>query len=259
MDGLDGVEARPGDLAAYVGQGRYLIADAPLWSAVRVVFANRKTWSRVNRNDRTILRRAAERAFDRTLRESEADDRAALAQLCDGGVRLVKVGATGRAAFRRAVGPLYAALRGSADARAGFDAVERGRALGPAPTPLTCTPSARSHAPALTGTFEWTLRRGKPGAGIVDFEGARSVRYRLELLNGRAVQTVVFPDGHSEPCFDEKYAVYRDRITFGGDHGPPDTARWSLDGDRLSFSELSQEDPAGHLVWESHTWVRVAR
>ena len=68
--------------------------------------------------------------------------------------------------------------------------------------------------------------------------GATFVRFRLELRDGRAVQTVVFPDGHSEPGFDEKYEVYRDRITFGGDHGPPDTARWRLDGDELSFSEL---------------------
>jgi TRAP-type transport system periplasmic protein len=257
--GLDAVVARLGDLASHLGEARYLTADAPLWSAPRVIFANRSTWDALSGAERTILRRAAAQASTRMFRNLEADDRAAMTQLCDGGVRLVMVGTRGREALRRAVKPAYGELQRSADARAGLEAVERARGSGETPQPLACTPPSDSPGLALTGAFEWTLRRGERGAGDVDFEGGPYLRYRLELRNGRAVQTVAFPDGHSEPGFDEKYQVYRDRITFGGDHGPPDTARWRLDGERLNFSELSQQDPAGHFVLESHTWIRVDR
>jgi hypothetical protein len=102
------------------------------------------------------------------------------------------------------------------------------------------------------------MRRGEPGSEYVDFGHGTFVRFKLELRFGRAVQTVVFADGQSEPGFDEKYSVYRDRITFGGDHGPPDTARWRLDGNLLRFTEFSQEDPVGQLIWTSHPWVREA-
>jgi hypothetical protein len=172
---------------------------------------------------------------------------------------MVKIGAEGRQALQAAVGPFYDELRRLADARAGFEAVDRARATGDPPEPLACKAPPRSESAALTGTFEWTLRRGEPGAEHIDFEGAAHVRFRLELRNGRAVQTLVFPDGHWEPGFNEKYTVYRDRITFGGDQGPPITARWRLDGDKLRFSELSEQDPVGHFVWESHTWIKVAR
>ena len=260
MGGLDGVAASMGDLAGrYIGEARYLIADAPFGAAPRLIFANRGTWANLSQDEREILRRAAELAFAPTLRNVEAGDRAGITQLCDGGIRVVQIGAQGREELQGVAGRLSEDLGRLADAGAGLQAVERARASGETPRQLVCEPASESDERALTGTFEWMLRRGEPGTERVDFEGAPYIHYRLELRDGRAVQTVVFPDGHSEPGFDERYEVYRDRITFGGDHGPPDTARWRLDGDKLSFSELSQKDPQGHLVWESHTWIRVNR
>ena len=260
MGALDAVAASLGDLAGrYIGEARYLVADAPFGAAPRLIFANRATWANLSQDEREILRWAAELAFAPTLRSVEAGDRAGMTQLCNGGVRVVSIGAQGREQLQGAAAPVYDELRRLAEAGAGMQAVERARASGETPQRLACEPASQSAERALTGTFEWRLRRGEPGAERVDFEGAAYVRFRLELDDGRAVQTVVFPDGHSEPGFDEKYEVYRDRITFGGDSGPPDTARWRLDGDKLSFSELSQDDPEGHFVWESHTWIRVDR
>jgi TRAP-type C4-dicarboxylate transport system substrate-binding protein len=260
MSGLDAVAASVGDLAGrYIGEARYLVADAPFGAAPRLIFANRSTWANLSQDEREILRRAAEVAFAPMLRNIEAGDRAGMTQLCDGGVRLVDIGAPGPEQLRAELGPLYRELGRLADASAELQAAEHARASGETPRRLACKPASQSHERALTGTFEWRVRRGEPGAERVDFEGAAHVRYRLELSNGRAVQTVVFPDGHSEPGSDDKYEVYRDRITFGGDSGPPDTARWRLDGDKLRFSELSQDDPDGHFVWESHTWIRMDR
>ena len=260
MSGLDGVEANLGELAArYVDQAPYLLGDAPFGPAVKVVFANRRTWSTLSQDDRVILRQAADRAFARTLNAARDNDRAAAVQLCDSSVRLVTVGAQGRDALRLAVGPVYDEIGRRADARAGLQAVERARTEGrDVPQSLACKTAPRSPVPALTGTFMWTMRRGEPGSAYVDFGHGTFVRFKLELRFGRAVQTVVFADGHSEAGFDEKYSVYRDRITFGGDRGPPDTARWRLGGNQLRFTEFSQQDPAGQLIWTSHPWVREA-
>ncbi len=261
MSGLDGVEANLGELAAhYVDQAPYLTWDAPFGPAVKVVFANRRMWFGLSQGDRVILRRAADRAFAKTLSAARDDDRAAAAQLCDSSVRLVTVGTQGRDALRLAVRLVYDEIRRRADARAGLQAVERARTGGrDVPQSLACKTAPSSPVPALAGRFMWTMRRGEPGSKYVDFGHGSFVRFKLVLRFGRAVQTVILADGHSEPGFDDKYSVYRDRITFGGDHGPADTARWRLDGHLLQFTEFSQADPAGQLIWTSHPWVREAR
>jgi hypothetical protein len=259
MGDLDAVEGRLGTLSnAYAGHARYLTADLPLWPRAIVVFANRGAWARLDQDQRTALLAAAGHAASATLRAAEDDDAAAVDQLCDGGVRFVTVGPEGRAALRGAVASLYGELRSDPATRAGMQAAERAGAADDIPAQLACRPAQPPSEPALTGTYEWTLRRGEtrgppPGSSTA---GASRDRYRLVLENGRAVQTEVFPDGHSEPGFDERYAVYRDRIELGGDHGQPLTARWRLQGDKLRFSEMNG-GPDDHFVWESHPWIRV--
>lgn len=250
-----------GNLAgSYVNRAPYLTADAPVWPTVLVLFANRRAWARLDRHQRVALLEAAGHAAAATLRGAEDDDSAAIPQLCDNGVRVVTVGPDGRAALRAEVASLYDELAADSAARPGLQAAERARTAGDTPARLACVVPSPAAEPALTGTFEWTLRRGEAHAPFPGFtmEGARYVRYRLVLEGGRAIQTAVFPDGHSEPGFDEKYTVYRDRIELGGDHGPPLTARWRLQADQLKFSEMNG-GPDDHFVWESHPWIRVRR
>jgi hypothetical protein len=169
ISGLDGVEANLGELAAhYVDQAPYLSGDAPLGPAVKVVFANRRTWSTLGQGERVILRQAADRAFARTLSAARDDDRAAVAQLCDGGVRLVTFGAQGRDELRLAIARVYDAVRRRTDARAGLQAVDRARAGRDVPQPLACKAAPKSPVPALAGTFMWTMHRGEPGSEYVD-------------------------------------------------------------------------------------------
>jgi hypothetical protein len=223
-----------------------------------VIFANRRTWSRLSSDQRSILRRAAVLAFAPMLSAAKADDRNARAELCDAGVRVVAVGAAGRAALERGVGPVFEQVSRPRDARAARRAVEQARGVDQAPEPITCAAAAHRQRVALTGVFEYAVRRGDPGTAGDDFEGFRSVRFKVVFRDGRAVQTVAFPDGHSEAGFDESYRVYRDRITFGGDHGPPLTARWRLTGDRLRFTEMNG-GPDDDRVWVRHPWTRVRR
>jgi TRAP-type C4-dicarboxylate transport system substrate-binding protein len=249
---LDGVAAGLGDLAVrYVQQAPYLLADAPLVPAPRVIFANRRTWSALSAQDRAILRHAGDEAFAGVLRAWEAADRDARPQLCDAGVRLLDDGPAFRAALRRRVAPVYDRLRRLPAARAGLQAVTRARASDRPAAPLACGPRASREA-ALTGVFTYVLHRGDPGHPA-DFEGFRWVRAEIALRDGRAVQTIVYPDGHAEPEFDEAYSVYRDRITLG-----ELTARWQLNGNRLRFTEMNG-GRLDHWAWETHPWIRVGR
>jgi TRAP-type C4-dicarboxylate transport system substrate-binding protein len=258
LHGLDGVALGAGDLAAlYVSQARYLLSDAPLGPAPRVIFANRRSWSRLSSEQRAILRHAAELAFAPMLSAAKADGRNAQAELCDANVRLVAVGAAGRAALKREVGPVFDQVSGPRDARAARRAVEQARGVDQ-PDPITCAAATHTRRDALTGAFEYTVRRGDPGAVRDELEGFRSVRFKVVFRDGRAVQTVAFPDGHSEVGFDERYSVYRDRITFGGDHGAPLKARWRLTGNRLRFTEMNG-GPSDDRVWVRHPWTRVRR
>lgn len=265
MAGRDGVESQVGASFGngYVTRAPYLTSDVPLWPRPLVVFANKTAWRALSDDQRAVLREAAARAFPLMLRNARGDDARGMAGLCHTGVRVVSAGTQGREALRHAVEPLYAELRRRTQTRASLVAIERMRAQSGPAEQLSCPPAPSPvGAGPLAGTYTTTFRRGERGADVIGNEftgnGAKHIRFDLELRAGRAVITELFPDGHKITGFDETFKVYRDRITLGGESGPPLTARWELQGKKLRFSEISG-GPDDRFVWGTHPWVRTSR
>jgi hypothetical protein len=103
-------------------------------------------------------------------------------------------------------------------------------------------------------------RRATSGAERFPSEFARgpTTVYGLQIDPARACTTVHHDDGYAELGFDDQYTVYRDRVTFLG--GELEfSARWKLDGNRLTFSDFESAEPGDRFVWGTHPWVRVGR
>jgi hypothetical protein len=62
---------------------------------------------------------------------------------------------------------------------------------------------------------------------------------------------------HHSGDFAGTYSIYRDRIVATGSNGDVLTARWSLAGTRLRFTDVKPARSPYSLVWETHPWQAV--
>lgn len=256
---LDGVAAHAGAIYGngYVSTAQYTVADTPLWPRPFVVLAHDETWTSMPEDDRDLITQAAERARAGMLVELVEREQTAIGSLCRGGTRMVDLGDEGRARMRQAVEPLLAELRSDPATRAAMAEIESLRADG-SPHSIRCPAGTGTQQATLAGVFETTIRKAENGSdALVDDwadSGADAIRFRLDLSGGRAVITEDYPSG---PIigFDEGYSIFKDVIKFQGTGGPPFTARWELDGNRLLFSEISGA-PDDQFVW-GRAWIRI--
>ena len=254
----DGVEQQLASISgnAYAKQARDLAVDAPLYPRPFVVFANPRTWDRLEPTEQAVMRTAAEHAMEPMIEQSKADDADGFASVCGLGARPVPAPVD---ALRLAVEPVYRAVRANAVARDTMDLVERLRTQAPAEpvAPSTCPPKANPTGGLPVGTYDVTLRAEDPGSEAVGMHaGDPSLHMILTVTHRRVHIDEPAPGGGTETGFDETYSVYRDRVRFGGEGGQPFTASFHLDGKRLTFADI-QGKPDDKFVWGSHPWIRT--
>jgi TRAP-type C4-dicarboxylate transport system substrate-binding protein len=262
--GQDGVEQQLEALHSnrHSEHVRYLMADAPLWPRPFVIFANWEVWQDLDAEQRDVLREAADGAMEPMLERARTGDREGLVGLCASGVRLVQAGADVRSAFRRMVEPVYEQLRRDVLTREVMSLVERARTEEiSAGTGLPACSERRETTGLPTGVYRAKLHADDEGAENVaeDFVGGPTTIYELRLDPTRALITAHHDDGTSEVGFDELYTVYRDRVTFGGAGDLGFSARFELDGDKLTFSDFESAEAGDEFVWGTHPWIRARR
>jgi TRAP-type transport system periplasmic protein len=236
LDDLDGIDV---DLAAadherYDGQAESITADVVLWPRVTTLVMNTDTWDELTDGQREVLEEAARAAIEPSMRRERRLARGANQSLCDRGFRLVRAGADGRAALRRAVEPVYSRLERSESAGA---ALERIRSLKedvpPAPMP-SCD--------AADGETEANVDERVVGSWFVHVsreEIAAAPRLTGERIfdNWGGITLVLEADGSFEMLNDR----YPD--------GPIGTGSWTSRGDVLVFT------PGGDLTMGAgETW-----
>jgi TRAP-type C4-dicarboxylate transport system substrate-binding protein len=258
--GLNGVEMHA--LAThgnhYVDTAPNTVADAPLWPRPFVVFADTEAWKALPEADRELVTKAAEQARAGMLVALVEREQRSVEGMCEAGNRMVEVGYAGRAQMQAAVGPLIAKLRNDPATRDAMAEIESLRAGG-SPHGVRCPAGTSTQKAALTGVFETTIRKSEAGSDAIPEDwtdsGAKAIRFKLELSDGRAVITEYYPSGPITG-FDEDYTVFKDVIEFqAGGGGPPLTARWDLDGKRLRFTDVGGR-PDDKFVW-TRTWTKT--
>jgi TRAP-type C4-dicarboxylate transport system substrate-binding protein len=239
LAGLDGFDTSLADISGfgYDQEARSVTADIVLWPRALTIVMNRDAWARLAPAHREILKRAAREAVAPMMRTLRTSDRGGVQVLCERHFPLVRAGAGGMAALRRAVEPVYRRLEQDPGTRR---ALERIRALkastAPEPAPACRDKGTRTGpvAPALVGSWRTHVTRELMAAA--HREAGESADYWGDFT------LVLGSDG---------------RFELRGTRGPPgwrQVGAWSVRGDVLSLKpEGTVEEGAGE-TWR-YRWT----
>jgi TRAP-type C4-dicarboxylate transport system substrate-binding protein len=269
---LEGLDATEQHLAAISGNrynkhAKYVTANVNLWPRPLVIFMGKEVFESLSPKQQTVLREAATAAVSEGLAASRAEDEEAAVMLCRAGLGFAVASESDLAALRRALEPVYAELATDPETKSAIEAI----------TDLKAETAASAEAPACTsteppakassipdGTYETTLTKADwrkmtkadwLKSGVSQEEGAVSGVSRMSFDAGE--WTLVGPNGDGE---EGSYTVFRDQIEIhiGSDYTI--TARWSLEDDTLTFTDI---DCCGGnaaletVVFASHPWVKT--
>jgi TRAP-type transport system periplasmic protein len=259
---LSGIDGHVQHLLSFLGNSyaRTIphIATDPFWPRPVVVIANPESWKRLSEADRNALTEAGRLAVGPVLDEIRDSEKSAIPKLCREGARFFRADV---ADLRRAVEPVYAVIRSEATAARVLETIERWRSPHP-DKPIVCPAEDRPAAAALpTGTYVWTLTRDEalkvPGIERdPDFLAQLPATFRAVITPGHIV-IYVSEGAEEEIGFDADISVFEDRVEFDEGEGEENfTARWSVQGGDLRFSDVSG-DAGGQVVFATKPWRRV--
>jgi TRAP-type C4-dicarboxylate transport system substrate-binding protein len=258
LDGLDGYEQQLASIAGnhYYTEADYVTANVNLWPRPLVMVMSADAFQSLAPPQQDALREAAAEAIPAALDDSRAEDDEAMPALCREGMTLAVATDRDLAEFRSALEPVYEELNADPATKAHIDAIQGLKSsLNFAPEAPQCpagdaagSATAPSEGALPQGRFESTLTPEDWESGVRDL-GTFTLVIDAETL------TIIEP-GSGDIGFKGTYSVFRDTIevTDGLDVV---TARWSFDGERLSFTDVTPENSPFEVVWESHPWEKV--
>jgi len=261
---LDGLDAYEQQLSSIEGNGydrgaKYVTANVNLWPRPLVLVMRKQAFDTLNDEQQSALRDAATAAIAGALDASRAEDADAAPVLCRRGLKFASASASELAELRAAFAPVYAALEADPETKSAIDEISdlKAELAAPAEAPV-CAPDkhASSASPIPDGTYQTSLTKADwLAAGISEKEASRWTTGVHTMIFDAGQLTILDPSG--EPGFRASYTVFRDQIT-AEDASDKITARWSLEGDTLRFTDLRGGGFPFVVTWESHPWVRVS-
>jgi TRAP-type C4-dicarboxylate transport system substrate-binding protein len=261
---VDGVDGHIVQLLAFEGN-RYpheipYIATGAFWVRPLVVVAGSGVWQRLSEEERNVLLEAGRAAIGPVLDHVRATQQGAIRQLCRMGARFLEADAVD---LRRAVEPVYAAMRRDVAAAKTLEAVEALRSPDESPQ-ITCPKPNESRAGGglPEGTYRWSITRAEaertPGlaaASLAEYPAS----FRAVIEDRHIVIHVRVAGSQKEEIgFESDFSVFKDRVEFGAGGGePPVTARWKLQDGDLRFSDVHGPGPGDSTVFATNPWRRV--
>jgi TRAP-type C4-dicarboxylate transport system substrate-binding protein len=269
LKGLDATEQQLGAIWAnrYNKDAQYVGANVNLWPRPLVIFMGKEVFESLTAEQQAVLREAATAAVSESLAAARAEDDEATLELCRRGLTFAVASESELAELRTALEPVYAELRAEAETKSNIDAITGLKteiaASAEAPACTSTEPPATA-SPIPDGTYETTLARADwetmteadwLKSGVSEEDAAIPGVYRMIFEAGE--WTLVGPTGDGE---QGSYTVYRDQIEVDISQDYKITARWSLDGDTLTFTDIDccGGNAAGEtVVFASHPWVKT--
>jgi TRAP-type C4-dicarboxylate transport system substrate-binding protein len=260
LDGLDAYEQQLAAIAAngYDTQAEYVTANVNLWPRPLVIVMGEEAFESLTDEQQSALRDAAAAAIPEALAAARAEDEEAAPTLCRRGLTFAAASESDLSELRAALEPVYADLRNDPETRSAIDAITslKSQVKVSAEAPACESGSTSDEASPIDGTYETTVTRADWVAQGLEPEA-----------NSVGVFTLVFEDGEltlfgpdEEIGFEASYSAFRDQIEVEGIDRF--TARWALDGAKLTFTDIDFPGEGGGLpylvVWGSHPWVRAA-
>jgi TRAP-type C4-dicarboxylate transport system substrate-binding protein len=267
LDRLDAAVLQLGGIWGnrYNEDAKYVSANVNLWPRPLVIFAGKKVYESLTPEHRAVLREAAAAAVPGALEAARAEDEETALQLCRQGMTFALASESELAALRGALEPVYADLRADPETRSALDAITNLKtdvaAAAEAPECTSTEPPVKA-SPIPDGTYETTLTEADyRKAGVSEELGANPGVFRMIFDAGE--WTFIGPIREGKPNDDGEqgsYTVFRDQIEVVINAEYKITARWSLDGETLTFTDIDCcGGNAGALavIWASHPWVKI--
>jgi len=267
LEGLDATEQHLGAIWGnrYNKNAKYLGANVNLWPRPLVIFAGKEAFESLTPKQQGVLREAAAAAVPEAIAAARAEDEEAALQLCRRGVTFALASERELAELRAALEPVYAELTADPETKSDIEAITNLKteiaASAEAPACTSTEPPATA-SPIPDGTYETTVTEADyRKAGVSEEVGAFPGVFRMILDAGE--WRFIGPIRDGEPKDDgEKgtYTVFRDQLEVDIAEDVTITARWSLDGKTLTFTDIDCcGGNAGALavIWASHPWVKI--
>jgi TRAP-type C4-dicarboxylate transport system substrate-binding protein len=266
LEGLDATEQQLGAIWGnrYNKVAKYLGANVNLWPRPLVIFVGTEVFESLSPEQQNVLREAATAAVPEALAAARAEDEEAALELCRRGLAFALASESELAALRRALEPVYAELTADPETRSAIEAITdlKAEVAASAEAPVcTSTDPPTTASPIPDGTYETTVTEADyRKAGVSEEVGAFPGVFRMIFDAGE--WTFIGPIRDGEPNDGEQgsYTVFRDQIEVDIAEDYTITARWTLDGKTLTFTDIDCcGGNAGALavIWASHPWVKI--
>ena len=269
LEGLDATEQHLGAVWGnrYNENAKYLGANVNLWPRPLVIFAGKKVFNSLTPKQQDVLREAATPAVPEALAAARAEDEEAALQLCRRGVTFALASERELAELRAALEPVYAELTAEPETKSDIEAITNLKAeiaaSAEAPACTSTEPPATA-SPIPDGTYETTLTKADwrrmtkadwLKSGVSEEEAAVPGVYRMTFDAGE--WTLLGPNGEGEKG---TYTVFRDQLEVDIAEDYTITARWSLEGKTLTFTDIDccgGNAKGETVIWASHPWVKI--
>jgi TRAP-type C4-dicarboxylate transport system substrate-binding protein len=269
LKGIDATEQHLGSIWGnrYNKIAKYVGANVNLWPRPLVIFAGKEVFESLTPEQQAALREAATAAVPEALAAARAEDEEAALELCRRGVTFAVASESELAELRSALEPIYEELAADPETKSNIDAITtlKTEIAASAEAPACTSTEPPATAPAIPdGSYETTLAKADwetmteadwLKSGVSEEDAAIPGVYRMIFDAGE--WTLVGPTGDGE---QGSYTVYRDQIEIDISQDYKITARWSLDGDTLTFTDIDccGGNAAGEtVIFASHPWVKT--
>jgi TRAP-type C4-dicarboxylate transport system substrate-binding protein len=270
LEGLDAAAQQLGAIWAnrYYRDAKYVTANVNLWPRPLVIFAGKEGFESLSPEQQDVLREAATAAVPGALAASRAEDDEARNELCRRGLAFALASESDLGALRSALEPVYAELTADPETKSNIEAITnlKTEIAASAEAPVcTSTEPPTTASPIPDGTYETTLAKADWETlteadwlrlGVPKEDAAFSGVYRMIFDAGE--WTFVGPTGDGE---QGSYTVFRDQIEVDISSDFRITARLSVDGKALTFTDVRTPVVDGPnavtVIWASHPWVKT--
>jgi TRAP-type C4-dicarboxylate transport system substrate-binding protein len=256
---IDGSETA---LGASSGGGRYLTTNVTLFAKALTLFADRSAYERLDDDQRSVIRRAAEQTVARVATHPPPET-ALVRRFCEAG-RVVLATKADTAALQRAAARVYTQLERDVQTKALIAGIRELKAQTPAtPAPAVAASCSQRGGPAhgkalrtaaLNGTYRWVLTKaGAVAAGASDDDEDIGNVVTMTLRDGRWLL------GDTNGGDAGTYQITGDRLVFDWPAtGSTPTLKFTRRADgTLDVKPVLPMERGDRFVWASAPWKRV--
>jgi TRAP-type C4-dicarboxylate transport system substrate-binding protein len=264
LEGLDATEQHLGAIwdNRYNKNAKYVGANVNFWPRPLVIFMGNEAFESLTETQQAVLHEAATAAVPGALVGARAEDDEAALELCRRGLTFAVASGSQLGELRRALEPVYAELTADPETKSHIDAItdlKKELAASAEAPACTSTGPPTTESPIPDGTYETTLTKADwRKGGVSEGSPACCLTGTIRMIFDAGEWTMAEPDG--EVGEQGSYTVFRDQIEVQINAEFKITARWSLEGETLTFTDV---DCCGGnakgltVMWASHPWVKT--